>query len=272
MRNPKTNMRMNTEIYYFTGTGNSYIVAKDIADRLKGNLIAIKDTEYRERIILNTGITGIVFPAYYMRLPRIIERFVNKLENLENKYLFAIVTVGGIAGKVFNRFQEALKTRGGKLSGAFVVRMPANYIDTTDSLPGFLQKRMFRNWGKKVDNVVSYIKNSKHGKIENFNPIGTFLFANYIEKEFNTGLFLPDIDRNFWTDNKCNLCGVCSKICPVNNIIIENKSILWKGNCEKCLACIQWCPETAIQFGDKTIKRKRYHHPDVTLIEMIRKN
>ena len=271
MGNPeKTGMK--TEIYYFTGTGNSYIVAKDIADRLNGDLLPVKGTENKERIILNADITGIVFPAYYMHLPRIIERFVYKLDNLENKYLFAVVTVGGIAGDVFNRFQEALKTRGGKLSGAFVVRMPANYIDAADSLPVFLQKRMFRNWGKKVDKVVNYIKSKKNGTIERFNPVGTFLFAKYIEKEYNTGIFLPDIDKNFWADEKCNLCGICSKICPVNNIIIEKKTIRWKGNCEKCLACIQWCPETAIQFGNITVKRKRYQHPDVTLKVMMRKN
>lgn len=262
---------MNIKMYYFTGTGNSYVVAKDIADRIDCNLIPIKDTENVDSIILDTEITGIVFPAYYMRLPRIVERFLKKLNNIENKYIFAVVTVGGIVGKALDRFQEVLQMRGGKLSGAFVVRMPANYIDSADSLPVYLQKRMFRNWEKKIIKVVDYIKNSKKGKIEKFNPIGTFLFAGLIESKYNAGNLRPDIDKNFWVDEKCTLCEICKKICPVKNIVIENKSILWKGNCEKCLACIQWCPEKAIQFGNMTIKRKRYHHPDVTLKEMISK-
>ena len=149
--------------------------------------------------------------------------------------------------------------------------MPANYIYAADTLPVLLQKRMFRKWSKKVEKIVTYINSYKRGKIENFNPIGTFLFSKYIEKEYNAGMFLPDIDRNFWIDSKCTFCGICSKICPVNNIKIENKSITWKGNCEKCLACIQWCPLAAIQFSDKTLKRKRYHHPDVTIKEMMNK-
>ena len=263
---------MNSEIYYFTGTGNSYTVAKDIADKLQGDLIAIKDTEHKKSIFLNAEITGMVFPAYYMRLPRIVERFINKLENLENTYLFVVITVGGISGAAFDRIQAKLKIRNGKLSGGFVVRMPANYIDAADALPVFLQKRMFRNWKKKVNKIISYIKNRKAGKIEKFNPVGTFLFARLIEKEYNKGIFQPDIDKNFWIDENCNLCGICEHLCPVNNIEITDKSIVWKGNCEKCLACIQWCPETAIQFGDKTFNRNRYHHPDVTLKEMIRKN
>ena len=38
---------------------------------------------------------------------------------------------------------------------------------------------------------------------------------------------------------------------------------------EQCLACIQWCPQEAIQFGKKTPRYKRYHHPEVTVREML---
>jgi flavodoxin len=41
---------MNIEIYYFIGTGNSNIVAKDIADRLNGNLIPIKGIENGDKL------------------------------------------------------------------------------------------------------------------------------------------------------------------------------------------------------------------------------
>ena len=262
---------MNSEIYYFTGTGNSYIVAKDIATRLKAKLIPIKETEFMDSIVLDGIITGIVFPAYYMHLPRIVERFLNKLDKIENKYLFIVVTVGGIAGEVISRCQRILASHSGFISAAFIIRMPANYIYAADSLPIFLQKRMFRKCSKKVEEIVTYISSHKRGKIESFNSIGTFLFSKYIEREFNAGQFLPNIDKNFWIDSKCTFCGICSKICPVNNIMIANKSITWNGNCEKCLACIQWCPVTAIQFSDKTLKRKRYHHPGVSIKEMLNK-
>lgn len=261
---------MTTDIYYFTGTGNSYFVAREISSQMKGVLIPIKDTLIKENIFLESDITGIVFPSYYMHLPRIVEGFLKKLNDIENKYIFVVVTVGGIAGKVFNRTEEILKKRGGKLSGAFVVRMPANYIDAADTLPVFLQRRMFRKSKQKIKKIVTYIEQKQRGKIERFNPIGTLLFAKLIIKKFNQGLFNPDIDKNFWIDERCTFCGICLKICPVNNIKIVNGSIVWKGYCEKCLACIQWCPVTSIQFSDKTVKRKRYHHPDVTIKEMIK--
>ena len=118
-----------------------------------------------------------------------------------------------------------------------------------------------------VERFINKLENIEINR--NFNPIMTFLFSKHIIKERNSGLFSPDIDNHFWVDDNCNLCGTCLKICPVDNVIINNKLIRWKNNCEKCLACIQWCPKEAIQFGKDTIKRTRYHHPNVTLPEMI---
>ena len=262
---------MQFEIYYFSGTGNSLAVAKDIVDKVDGKLIAIKDVIDKEEINPNADGIGIIFPAYYMLIPRIVERFINKLKNLDNKYIFAIITVGGIAGDIISKLEKTLKCKNGKLSASFIVRMPANYIDGSDALPVFLQKRMFKKWNKKIKKVVGCITKNKYEIHKRFNPIMTFLFSKYIEKECNSGLFKPDIDKHFWVDDKCNLCGTCRDICPVNNIIIKNKSVKWNNNCEKCLACIQWCPKQAIQFDNDTLKRTRYHHPNVKLSEMIRK-
>jgi len=37
---------------------------------------------------------------------------------------------------------------------------------------------------------------------------------------------------------------------------------------EQCLACIQWCPAEAIQYGKNTAAKKRYHHPEIKLSDM----
>lgn len=85
-------------------------------------------------------------------------------------------------------------------------------------------------------------------------------------------VFKPsDKDKNFWTDDKCNGCGTCSKICPANNIkIIEGKP-KWQHNCELCVGCMQWCPQQSIQYKKNTVKRGRYHHPDIKVMELFQK-
>jgi ferredoxin len=260
---------MGFEIYYFTGTGNSLAVAKDIAKKTDSKLIAIKDVVNKNVISPNSDAIGIIFPAYYMLMPRIVERFIKKLDKIEGKYIFSVITVGGIAGDVVSKLQKAISNKNGKLSANFIIRMPANYIDGSDALPVFIQKRMFRKWNKNLLKIVKCLNERKFEINKKFNPIMSFLFSKYIEKERKSGLFTPDIDSHFWTDSRCNVCGTCIKICPVDNISIQDKNIKWNNNCEKCLACIQWCPKQAIQFDKVTIKRTRYHHPDVGLNEMI---
>ena len=77
------------------------------------------------------------------------------------------------------------------------------------------------------------------------------------------------MDKQFWVTDRCNSCGICVKVCPVNNInLIEGKPV-WQHKCEHCLGCLQWCPKEAIQFGKSTAKRKRYHHPDIKVQDFM---
>ncbi len=263
---------MITEIYYFSGTGNSLVVARDIAEKLGGKPTSISAVMDQESIKIDADALGIVSPAYYMRMPRIVEGFIGKLTDLQSKYIFAIVTVGGIAGGILDRLSEAISLRGGSLAAGFVVRMPANYIHDANAPPLFLQKSMFRKWEKKADKIADYVVNGRSGRMEKFNPLMTLLFSRSIDKAFLRGELDPDIDKNFWVDDKCNGCAICSKVCPVSNIEMVDDRPLWQHHCEKCLACIQWCPKEAIQFTDATLPRKRYHHPGVKLSDMLKRS
>jgi MinD superfamily P-loop ATPase len=83
---------------------------------------------------------------------------------------------------------------------------------------------------------------------------------------------LPKIsamDKNYRIDENCNGCGLCVKACQVENIVMENNKPVWQHHCEACYACLQWCPKESIQLGQKTVGRRRYHHPDIRLVEIV---
>lgn len=263
---------MSIEIYYFTGTGNSLVVARSIAEKTSGILVSIRDVMWRETITVDAEVIGIVFPAYYTRIPRIVERFADKLTNVGSKYVFAVVTVGGIAGSVLDRFSREVSLHGGRLAAGFVVGMPPNNIHSSNSLPIFLQERMFRKLDDKTSKIADYVLNHKTGLVEKYNPLMTLLFSKDIEKGYREGEMNPEVDKNFWVDNKCTGCETCKKICPVSNIEMAEGKPVWQHHCEKCLACIQWCPKESIQFADVTLKRKRYHHPNVKVSDMLRQS
>jgi len=46
---------------------------------------------------------------------------------------------------------------------------------------------------------------------------------------------------------KCNGCGKCIEVCPVNAIALENaKAIILKPKCIDCCTCVIECPLKAI--------------------------
>ncbi|MFX1391567.1 MAG: hydrogenase iron-sulfur subunit [Promethearchaeota archaeon] len=69
----------------------------------------------------------------------------------------------------------------------------------------------------------------------------SLLSKNYLIAEFS-GI---EID-----DNKCGLCGLCSKICPYNAISIESDKVnIDKFKCKGCGTCASVCPTNAIDLN-----------------------
>jgi len=79
---------------------------------------------------------------------------------------------------------------------------------------------------------------------------------------------MPLTDRSITVDEKCNSCGTCVKVCPVNNIKIVDKRPEFQHRCEMCFACDEWCPSNAIHHWCRP-EGVKYHHPEVKIAEML---
>jgi len=289
------------EVYYFSGTGNSLVTARNIAGKTNGKLISIPSVMDKESIKTDADAIGILFPVYHGDIPFIIRRFITKMDNMDKKYIFGICTYGDSPGLSIKYLDEIIKSHGGKLAAGFAVNMPYNYITPSFSfvLKGFFksfvlreiaiekQREMFINCKKKLESIYEFIHSRKEGLFETSAEIIEHLvdflnlketlgktvwlkiagFEGHINLPFQESLQL--MDYGFRCDNKCNRCGICSKICPVKNIKMVDGSPVWQHHCEQCFACLQWCPKEAIQFGSRTSHGKRYHHPDVKVSDMM---
>ena len=94
---------MSTEIYYFSGTGNSLHVAKELQKRMpKARLIPIMSLVKEESVTTRGETVGFVFPHYASTLPKVVHSFVRKLDLGSAQYLFAIATRGATKTMAFD--------------------------------------------------------------------------------------------------------------------------------------------------------------------------
>lgn len=288
---------MTTEIYYFSGTGNSLAVARDIAGKIKGTLISIPSVMDKQGISTRADSIGIVFPCYLAQLygiPLIVERFVKNLKNIGSKYIFAVCTCGGFenvnALPTLKNLSTLIKMTGGKLTAEFSIKLPMNNLNYPSVFIDQNQKTMFKNAKNKINDICQCIAGRKKNKYKIikslFNVFMTpayFLLRNlYIihlkkmakePKDTNLEYYelIPLTDKSIYADEKCNGCATCAKVCPVHNIKMTEHKPEWQHHCEMCMACVEWCPKKAIHHWN-IAEGKEYHHPDVTISDMFRQS
>jgi ferredoxin/flavodoxin len=260
---------MDSVIYYFSATGNSLKVAKDISEKL-GNTTLIKIC--KNNMKLSSGAkfkkVGIIFPVYYYGLPVMVKEFVQSLDLDSNAYVYTVATCGGSVGAAIKQLKKILENKGVLLSSAFTVVMPDNYQVMYSPPPLKKQQRLFKLEGEKIKRISDIINNSEKIPFEEISSFPAKLLGGIL-----SGTFKPKSkDKNFWSDEKCNGCGICSRVCPANNIKIEQKRPKWLNQCEHCLACMHWCPKHSLQYKKGTVKRERYHHPEIKVSEILNTN
>ncbi|MDD5680738.1 MAG: EFR1 family ferrodoxin [Candidatus Omnitrophica bacterium] len=252
---------MKTMIYYFSATGNSLVVARDLAQELGGAEIVSIPKAMKSGAEVSSDIVGIVFPAYMFGLPLIITSFLKMLKVKKGAYVFAVVTFGGIPGRPFMLAKKILADRGITLASGFGVLMPGNYVPLYGAIPQEQQTSMFDGENKRVKEIADAVRAQKTGIFEEKAIVLGTLFHVLLYKGGSSQI--PQSDKNFWVTDDCTSCGLCAKVCPVNNITMNNGRPEWQHHCEHCMACLQWCPVEAIQYKKNTVGRKRYHHPAV---------
>ena len=255
---------MAFKIYYFTGTGNSLQITRQLQEKLKDCQIESMAQEPPKKAVGGPEESiGFIFPVYYWGLPRIVKRFIEKLDISKGTYCFAVTNYGRWKVGTLGLLDDVLKEKGLKLSYGAGIKFPSNYIVNYDSKSHKKINEMLKKAQDKIEDIAADLKIKKVSQVKR-------VFTG-ISKWGNSSIYrnIGKFDEKFKTTENCTSCGLCSDICPVLNITLEDQKPTWHHHCERCMACIQWCPTEAIQYGQKTINRKRYHNPYVTAKDIV---
>lgn len=262
---------MNTIIYYFTGTGNSLKVAKDLSRYLdNAKLVSIRQERLTEELFTEAGVIGFVVPTYFRGIPKLVGQFIDHLD-IRNKspYIFVVSTYGERNGMgiVDQQIEKHLAKKGLSLAAYFPVLMPNNG-PTKEHVTTAEEKALLFNDASRMIPVIAekirefQVTSTKHNKFRNI--MGRFL---------NNRMYMSTkkpLDEGFYVDENCTGCSTCSKVCPANNIQMVDGKPKWKlKDCQLCVACLQWCPKAAIQYNKETIGVERYHHPEIKVGELF---
>ena len=290
---------MSIEIYFFSGTGNSLAVARDLAKKVGAELISIPAVISRQSIKTEANNIGIVFPSYMAHLygiPLIVEAFVKKLEDIRQKCIFAVCTCGGYesvnALPTLRNLARLIRSMGGKLSAEYSIRMPMNNLDyghipipIDKNQETILEKCKIKL--KHISQSISNRKRSRHRAIKSLlnlimTPLYLVLRKSYLialrkySKEHQDTKkkyyeLMPLTDNSIYADDKCNGCATCMKVCPVQNIKMIDDRPVWQHHCEMCFACHEWCPARAIHHWGRA-DGIYYHHPTVEISNVLRQH
>ncbi len=253
-------------LYCFTGTGNSLATARQLTELLDDDCrIELMPDLLKQHIIEpESNKIGLVFPVYAWSMPKLVKRFVRRLFIADDSYVFAVYTSGGSPGATGMHLNKLLNQKKSGLNAGFNVTMPSNYTPF-----GLLSeekcKSVLSEAESKIEKIARLVNSQVNNHIERtrfFWPLASLINPMFMSQ-------LNNQKSKFNVNASCCSCGMCEKVCPNENIRLENGKPSWSGNCDLCLACLHWCPVAAIEYGRASRNGRRYHHPDINVYDLI---
>lgn len=244
-------------VLYFSGTGNSKYIAKKIAAALEDEIVDLNDRIKRADFSRITAKDRLVFvtPTYAWRVPTVVSDYLEKVKFDGEKKAWFVMNCGGEIGNASKYIEKLCDKLALEYMGVVGIVMPENYIALFNAPDTNKAQEIIAKAEPKIQAAIDDIRNGvKFAKPRN-NLYDRFMSACVNPIFFK---FIVKAD-DFYATDKCVGCGLCAKLCPLNNIEIVDGKPEWERNCTHCMACINHCPAQAIEYGEKSKGKPRYH-------------
>ena len=265
-------------ILYFTGTGNCLYVARQLANE-HTELLSIPQLMKQEKFEIEADEIGLVYPIYGHMPPYMVRQFVQKAK-LKAGYKFAILTYGARKCDAVEIWDSISRKADNTFDYINTLMMVDNWLPNFDMNE---QIKMDKHIPENLQKITTDINEQRrwHEPVTEEERAMHRGFMAYTGLNPEVG-FLMRSEKYFTVTDACIGCGICVSVCPRGNYELASQGVKMQGDCEFCFACIQNCPQKAIQFAknesDPLLGRgeanpnARYRNEHISLMDIKRAN
>ena len=244
----------SADIYWFSGTGNTLLVARKTAETLSKRGVDVRllplvasDPQNVEK----DRALGIAVPVAMQGTYSFVWSFVKGLPATSGTPVFLIDTLLGYSGGILYPMKRMLQTRGYNPVGATEILMPSNIF-----LKQGMTDKKSTKINKGLQKAEEFTEKLIQGKTYWIDIPGYSNLLSSISRSegfwrFCRGITPPSIDKSH-----CTNCGLCIKLCPVDNIK-AGEPPQHQDLCQFCMRCFSYCPQNAVCFEHYTSAQYR---------------
>ena len=266
--------RKKRVVLYFTGTGNCLYVARQLAGK-EGEILSIPQLMRKKQFEIEADEIGLVYPIYGHMPPNMVREFIKKAQ-LKAEYKFAVLTYGMRKCNAVEIWDGISRKAGNVFDYIGTIVMVDNWLPNFDMNE---QMKIDKHIPENLAKITSDLSNRRrwHEPVtqEEREQHEGFMSLTGLDPEVG---FLMKADRSFRVTDDCIHCGICTYVCPRGNYELTGQGVKMQGDCEFCFACIQNCPQRAIQFkknedgtwpdGSEKNPNARYRNENVSLMDL----
>lgn len=242
--------RKPISIYYFSGTGNTLLIARKIKKSFEEQNyeVTLKSiTEYSALDLESDRHLGIVVPVAIQSTFPIVWDFIDNLPEGNGRKVFFADTMESFSGGIIGPMKKKLEAKDYSCIGAKEFKMGSSM--QTSKKKAEMGKEKNKSSLLEVEEYVhSLINESAQWKRI---PV------------LSDAMRMISKDRSIWTKNseninvdeeRCIKCRVCEKNCPVGAIhLVEHHIKIQNEKCISCMRCVNYCPKNAFKLGGKRV-------------------
>jgi NAD-dependent dihydropyrimidine dehydrogenase PreA subunit/flavodoxin len=237
-------------IYWFSGSGNSLLIAIEIRDCLRqhgfaADLFPMENTD--PATIDTSAIVGFVVPVAGQGTYPLVWDFLEGLPDAAGTPCFLVDTLGLYSGGILGPAKKIVMRKGYVPVAAKEIRMPNIFMKMKYSPKK--ENTLVDNGMVRAREFCEQLINGR-GSWRDIPIYSSFMSVFYRSKRLMgvyRKIFPLAIDPA-----KCKRCGLCVRLCPVNNLKVNGLNVPMRGDtCILCHRCFEFCPTGALSIGSK---------------------